>query len=458
MYLLIYNNQIQLIELYKIMNNKLKKILACAVVLFTAGACELEEIKDPNFPSVGAVTSNASKAQLNALAIGQIAAARNGLATYLQVTGTIGKELFNFNGTESRWMTELNGTRPIDNSAFYNGATTAFGLPVRQANIILAAVDNTSSVTDQEKQAYRGLANTFKGLASLYMLNAQYTNGIRLDVTDPFNPSKPATYAQSLAGIAQFLDDGAAQLDAAGTAFPFDLPASYAGFNTPANFKKFNRAIALRVAIYQADWTKAAALLPQTFIDEAGSMNLGPKHSFSPSAPDIGNPLLSTASQIIVGVENIWDAAEPGDTRLSKVEVVNPELSYTSGVTYTTRYRAVLYTSATQQAPIIRNEELILIAAEIAAQQSNPTEAVRLMDIVRNAAGLPDYAGATTQADLINAILKERSLSLWYEGHRWVDMRRYNKLNEIAIPVAGMVVLERLERPNAEVNWDVANP
>ncbi len=442
------------------MNNKLKKILACTVVLFTAVACELEEVKDPNFPGIGEVTLNASKVQLNSLASGQLAAARNGLATYLQVTGTIGKELFNSNGTESRWMTELNGTRPIDNSAFYNGATTAFGLPVRQANILIASVDNTNSatVTAQEKQAYKGLANTFKGLAYLYMLNAQYTNGIRLDVTDPFNPSKPATYAQSLAGIAQFLDEGAAQLDAAGTAFPFDLPASYAGFDTPADFKKFNRAIALRVAIYQADWTKAAALLPQTFIDETGSMDIGPKHSFNPSTPDIGNPLLNTASSIIVGVENVWDAAEAGDTRLSKVEVVDPELSYTSGVTYSSKYRSVLYTSATQAVPIIRNEELILIAAEIAAQENDPTEAVRLIDIVRDAAGLSGYAGATTQPALINAILKERSLSLWYEGHRWVDMRRYNKLSEIALPVSGMVVLERLERPNAEVNWDAANP
>lgn len=440
------------------MNNKFLKIIACTAVLFTAYACELEEVKDPNFPSVGAVTSNASKAQLNALAIGQIAAARNGLATYLQVTGTIGKELFNFNGTESRWMTELNGTRPIDNSAFYNGATTAFGLPVRQANIILAAVDNTSSATDQEKQAYRGLANTFKGLAYLYMLNVQYTNGVRLDVTDPFNPSKPATYDQSLAGIAGFLDAGATQLDAAGTSFPFDMPASYAGFTTPQQFKTFNRAIALRVAIYQEDWAKAATLLPQTFIDEDGDLTAGPKHSFSPSAPDIGNPLLSTASSIIVGVENIWDDAEPGDSRLSKVQVVDPELSYTSGVTYTTRYRAVLYTSATQPVGIIRNEELILIAAEIAAQQNNATEAVRLLDIVRNAAGLADYAGGTTQSQLIDAILNERIYSLWYEGHRWIDMRRYDKLGEIELPVAGMVVLTRLERPVAEVNWDIANP
>jgi hypothetical protein len=439
---------------------KRQTIKIAAIILGVAmlNACELAPVTDPNFPSVGGVSENASKSQLNSLAIGQIALARNGLATYMQVTGTLGKELFNFNGTESRWMTELNGIRPIDNSAFYNGATTGFGLPVRQANIILASVDKTGSVTDTEKNAYRGLANTFKGLAYLHMLNVQYKNGIRLNVEDPFNPSKLVSYEESLAGIAGFLDQGATELDAAGEAFPFAMPSGFSGFDTPASFKKFNRAIALRVAIYQQDWTKAQQLLPQTFLDESGSLAVGPKHTFSPSAPDFANPLLNTSSAPIVAVEKIFDDAEAGDKRLSKVVVRDPELSYTSGVTYSTKYLANLYTTGETPVSIIRNEELILIAAEVAAQQNRTTDAVKFLNIVRKAAGLNDYAGATTKDALINAILKERLYSLWYEGHRWVDMRRYGKLNEIFIPVTGMKVLEQLERPLAEVNWDVFNP
>ncbi len=445
------------------MNNSTIKMAALLLAVFAIHACKLEEVKDPNFPSIGAVTENASKAQLNDLAVGQVALARNGVDSYLQITGTLGKELFNFNTTESRWMTELNGLRPIDNSAFYNTATTAFGLPIRQANILLAAVEKTGSVTDEEKNAYRGLANTFKGLAYLQQLNVQYKNGVRLNVEDPFKPSKPASYEASLAGIAGFLDQGATQLDAAGATFPqtpnLALPANYDGFNTPKDFKKFNRAIALRVAIYQQNWAKAEQLLGQTFLDEKGSMNLGPKHSFSPSAPDFGNPLVNSTSAIVVAVEKIMDEAEPGDKRvLSKVVVEDPALSYSSGVTYSTKYKQVLYTKAEDAIPIIRNEELLLIAAEVAAQQARTADAVKFINIVRTAAGLPNYSGATSKDALINAILKERLYSLWYEGHRWVDMRRYGKLNEIVLPVAGMKVLEQLERPVQEVNWDTANP
>ncbi len=415
-----------------------------------------------SFASVASVQANATKGQLDALAVGQFSLARNGLGTYLQVVGTIGKELFNFNTTESRWMTELNGLRPIDNSAFYNTATTAFGLPVRQANIILAAVDATNSVTDAQKNGYRGVANTFKGLAYLHMLNAQGTNGVRLSVEDPFNPSKPANYAESLAGIATILDAGATQLDGAGTAFAFPLPSGFTGtnrtFDTPATFKQFNRALALRVAIYQADWAKAATLLPQTFYNATGSLATGPVYTYSATPPDIANPLINTATQRFVAVQKLFDDIEPGDRRLAKVRVLAEPATYSSGVTYTTKYIQNIYNSANDPVSIIRNEELVLIAAEVAAQQGNTAEATRNLNIVRANAGLAAYAGATTKDALINAVLKERLYSLFYEGHRWVDMRRYGKLGEIVLPVANMKVLERLERPVAEVNWDLQNP
>lgn len=437
------------------MKNKILYLAGVAMSLATLNSCKLEPVLDPNFPSVDAVSTNASKAQLDALIIGQFSLARNGLATYTQVVGVVGKELFSFNTTESRWWTELNGLRPIDNSAFYNGATTGFGLPVRQANIIIKACDNTTAVTDQQKNAYKGVANTFKGLAYLYMLNAQGKNGVRLNVEDPFNPSKAASYTESLAGIAKLLDDGAAQLDAAGSTFTFTLPTGFAGFTTPANFKKFNRAIATRVALYQGDNTKAAAALAQSFYDIAGDINLGPKHTFNPSNPDIGNPMLNSSSVRIVGNVKLWDAIGANDKRLAKVAVQTPAITYSAGGTsYTSKYLANMYRSASDAVPIIRNEELMLIAAEIAANNNATATAVANINAVRKANGIGDYTGATDRASLINAILQERFYSLWYEGHRWIDYRRLNRLAEIEVPVAGMKVLENMERPVQEVNWD----
>jgi starch-binding outer membrane protein, SusD/RagB family len=443
-------------------NNKFKIFFATAILgtsIMSCSVVETKEVIDPNSPSVGSVLNNASKAQLDGLAIGQVARARNGIDTYLQVMGTLGKELFNFNTTESRWMTELNGLRPIDNSAFYNGATTSFGTPVRQANTLLASLDKTTAVTEEQKNGYRGLANTFKGLAYLYQLNAQYTNGVRLNVEDPLKPSKFASYEESLAGIKKFLDDGAAQLDKAGAGFAFALPGSYAGFNTPANFKKFNRALALRIALYQKDWTGAATILPQTFYSLTGDLNVGPSHSFNPTSPDVANPLLNTSSVRVVAIDRLVTSADAGDKRVSsKLTTLDKPLSYTSGTNVSSSYIFKIYTSATQSVAIIRNEELILCAAEIAAQQGRIADAVSHINAIRKAAGIADYKGATDKDALINAILRERLYSLWYEGHRLVDMRRYGKLNEIFLPVADMKIIEKLDRPIAEINWDKANP
>jgi hypothetical protein len=40
---------------------------------------------------------------------------------------------------------------------------------------------------------------------------------------------------------------------------------------------------------------------------------------------------------------------------------------------------------------------------------------------------------ASTDAAFVNALLHERLYSLLYEGHRWVDMRRYGRLNQVII-------------------------
>jgi hypothetical protein len=82
---------------------------------------------------------------------------------------------------------------------------------------------------------------------------------------------------------------------------------------------------------------------------------------------------------------------------------------------------------------IIRNEELILIYAEANIQMNNFPEAVTALNEIRSKHNLPDYSGALTQNALINEMLYERRYSLFFEGHRWIDVRRYNLLNTLPL-------------------------
>ena len=107
--------------------------------------------------------------------------------------------------------------------------------------------------------------------------------------------------------------------------------------------------------------------------------------------------------------------------------------------------------------PFIRNEELILLKAEAHANLNQTADAVAAINVIRNAAGIGNYTGATTQQALINEILYQRRYSLWAEpwGHRWIDARRYNKLNEIPTSYDKGTIFKQFPHPQSEVNWDI---
>ena len=69
---------------------------------------------------------------------------------------------------------------------------------------------------------------------------------------------------------------------------------------------------------------------------------------------------------------------------------------------------------------------------------------------IRTGHNLPPYAGAISQAALIKEMLRQRRYSLFYEGHRWVDLRRYNMLNTLPTDRADDDVWDRFPIPQNE--------
>ena len=123
----------------------------------------------------------------------------------------------------------------------------------------------------------------------------------------------------------------------------------------------------------------------------------------------------------------------PGDDRISKA-TLRPVASLDG---LSSDRDVWVYTSSTASLAIVRNEELILIYAEANIQTNNFPEAVKALNVIREKHGLPDYSGALTSSALINEMLYERRYSLFFEGHRWIDARRYNLLNTLPIDRPG---------------------
>jgi len=64
--------------------------------------------------------------------------------------------------------------------------------------------------------------------------------------------------------------------------------------------------------------------------------------------------------------------------------------------------------------------------------------------------GLADYSGDISDGALTNELLMQRRYSLFGEGHRWLDMRRYNRLGDLPLDRSGDEVFIQFPRPILE--------
>lgn len=436
------------------------KIVFPMILVLGFGACTIDTIEDPNNPSVGAITNNASLSEIQNIVDGIQAGMRLNLNNYYDGVGVIGREIYRFSTSDPRFTSDLlgKGAAVLDDNTFYTTNPYASRYrTIKNANILLEAVGNSRALTtDEQRNAIRGFANTIKAYQLLLVWVQQYDNGIRVDVSDPNNLGGfvgQGNHQESLRAIGLLLDEGNSQLAAGGAVFPFVLSSGFSGFNTPANFAKLNRAITARLNVYLEDWDDALAALNASFFELNGSLSAGAYHPYSTAGGDELNPqwfpLNATGESRVVQPSWVTDA-EPGDTRLSKA-TQRSSTEFQDGLQ--SDYDLTVYATNTSPVPIIRNEELVLIYAEANAQKDTPASrdnAVTALNIIRAAASLAPYSGAVTKAALIDEMLKQRRYSLFGEGHRWADMRRYNRLGTLPVDRAGDDVWVKFPRPAAE--------
>lgn len=429
-------------------------ITLLAIMFVGFSACEIDDFADPNGPSLSGVLTNASRSDLQTVVTGIESLMRKEIYFYYYTVGIIGRDWYFFTNADPRYTGELLGRENsvLDNAGFYGTRPyTGRYKTVKMTNILQEAVANNSqnlSLTSEEVNGYVGFAKAIQAYELHLNLNLQYQNGIRLDVSDPDNLGPFLSYSESLAGIRALLEESSAALANAGSGFPFVLSSGFAGFNTPATFREFVNGLAARIAIYQGDKAAALSFLDQSFLDVTGDFYEGPFRPYSISSGEQINEIFRSAGQteaLIAHPQWVADL-EAGDDRHMKVAPRDPiTLDGLTG-----DHDVVVYPTLESPIWLIRNEELILIRAE-ARIGSNNAGALDDLNVIRNGHGLPDYSGPADDASLLNEVIRQRRYSLFAEGHRWVDMRRLGRLNELPIDRAGDDVWEQLPRPVTEV-------
>ncbi len=456
-------------------------LMVGAILLLSSACTKTSYVPNPNAPTQESVLNNATRDQIAQLGVGIQSVVRNGLFSFYTWSGSIGREVVYFAQTESRYYRELQGEIPLDPAGIMYDWYNTSNQTRRRAEILLRSAQNTNSITEGEKAAAKGFAKTIQAYAMLNALNMMGNNGIRTSFSDLSTPGdllKPGcfgNYAESLTYLKGLADEGLAALDQAGTAgFPFPMVAGWNGFSTVSDFKKVNRAIAARIAMYQKDWTALETALAASFLDIEGALNAGPYLMYSTAAGDLTNPLWrapdNAGTPILVQSKFVAEA-ETGDKRVFGTNIAEGGLARVRQRTTPTAppdypsmtHEVQMY--ATNESPVrfIRNEELILMYAEAKIQQNDLEAAEETLDIIREAYGLAKLAVAKPAVPgnkdrLIDELLHQRRYSLFMEGHRWFDMRRYEKLASLPLDKPSHSVFTQFAMPKAESDWDSVYP
>lgn len=432
--------------------NKYKILYLLLAVICFFPACEIDEdeFQNLNNPTIETVIEGATIADLNLLAKGLESIMRSDMEFYYWTVSILGREYYDMRGTDPRYTGELLGAEGavLDNNGFLT--TRPFSAPyrvIRNANTLITAVENsTANLSVEGENAFFGFANMIKGYATLLTLNHQFENGCRLDVADPDNPGPFVSYAEGLAGVRTLFDTAYGQLTSASDDFSF--PTNM-GFDTPVEMAKVCAALDARAALYQGRGGDANASLANSFMDINGTMDLGAYHVFSLAGGDFSNPLFYVeGTDLYVATPDWINNIETDDDRAwSKVF----ELDAPAGIDdLSGTHQVQIYETNSSPVGIIRNEELLLIHAEANLDGAANTTAIADINAVRAAAGLGDYSGASTDAALMDEILQQRRYGLFGEGHRWIDLRRLDRLNEIVLDRATDVVHTQFPRPVSE--------
>lgn len=410
------------------------------ITALVVSACADLDITDLNNPGLEQLEGSPSASAVNTAASGILIGARAGMVGstgYVSELGIMGREVYYLSSDDPRFVTELLvGPLEGGNGAFGGAHWAVRYTSIRNTNVVLNAVEKVTGLTNQQKEGIRGFAKTMQALDLLLIINTRDAFGAAIDVnTDPTaEPGPIVPKAQVFQRIVTLLDEARTHLQNAGTAFSFGLSEGFAGFDTPATFARFNRALRARVAVHLGDFAAANSALQQSFLDVAASLTLGAYHTYSTAAGDVTNGSFDPTGRALRGhpsfVTNAQRKADgTPDNRTSKNTTATEEPIVLTVQGLSSDQLVTVYNSASAPVPIIRNEELILLRAETQLGLNNIAAAVADINVIRTGAGgLAPYSGPLTATAVLDEIVYNRRYSLYFEGHRWIDLRRLNRL------------------------------
>jgi len=451
---------------------QMRKILGAAVMVLAATACRQSDINitNPNVASAGQVASDPTALQL--LATGLLTDQRGTRQAQITNTGIFGREMYNYTPQEGRNTTHyligivVGGQQVLDPTGFANGSWGGQYTTLRDIYNFKNTINASASLSAAQKSAALGFAETLEALMVFEVLQTRDSLGVITEVkANPFDLAPFVTRDSGYKFVLGMLDDASSKLAAGGSAFPFTLGPGFtsavggADFTSPTNFNKFTKALKAKASVHYATlgggaaaWQAALSALSASFINDAATtrsqLDVGVYDTYAPS-PDSPNGLTQATNTNLYAHMSIQSDAQkkadgnPDNRYTAKIRTGLPSrqgpVSGAGPSSAASTLGFSMWPTTSSPIPIIRNEELILLRAEAKLGTGDKAGAIADLNIVRtNSGGLPasTLTASSSTDDILNGILYEKRYSLLMEGDRWVDLRRYNKLNTLPLDVA----------------------
>lgn len=458
------------------MRPNLMTALAVVALLEAAAGCS-DRLTVPNYqnPTPESIQGDPVSA-LPLLVSGVLRNDRDNAAGYVLGVGILGREAYNYTPTEGRNTSGFLSPEVKTSTSFGGGSNwNGFYTELRNATNLEGTVNGAAAGTfsDAQKNGTLGFAHTVEGLALSYVVATRYNLGAPVDVApDPATLTPFVSRDSAYRYIVARLDLGKSELSAGGSAFPFAFHSGYAGFNTPATYLTFNRALAARINAYRASigasgcgaarsaacYTTVLANLSESFINPAGSRTAGPFNVYSSAASDLANGISNQANTSVVahakadsGIQLKADGTKDArfTAKVFTLAATKRPANATLGVG--TNFDYTMYAVRESPVPIIRNEELILLRAEARYFTGDMAGALADINLIRTTAGgLVPLLGFANETAFVDELLYNRRLSLVFEGHRWIDMRRFGRLNQLTLDLPTHIVISELPVPQGE--------
>ncbi|MBC5862837.1 RagB/SusD family nutrient uptake outer membrane protein [Flavobacterium turcicum] len=355
--------------------------------------------------------------------------------------GNYADELVYFGDISGTTVNFYNNTILPSNGEIFSWWSNSYN-QIYAANAIIEGVNASTGLAIADKNQLTGEALFVRSLLHFYLVNL-YGNVPYITTTN-YEINKVANRTLS----AELYSNIIADLE---LAFSL-LPEDYISTDRVRPNKSVAKALLARVYLYNGLWADAANSASYTlnntavyawetdlnkiFLKESTTTiwQFSPRFDGQNTQEGETFVFFSGPPSLVALSEQLLSDFESGDQR--KEKWIGPVTNGIDTWFHANKYKEKSITSSSLEYSILfRLAEQYIIRAEARAQQGDLIGAKEDLNKIRTTAGLPETT-AISQQDILTAILKERKVEFFTElGHRFFDLKRANKINEVLTPI-----------------------